>query len=116
MIESNAAWAKKLRALATKVEGDESLPRPSVECSFYIYSKEEAQEILRGFGGKWTKDVVGDGEYANYILTSADFSLRIVLPRDRVCKKTVTWDCEPLLSPEDEAELVELAEVAEGGK
>lgn len=100
---NNSDLARKLRVLADRLEA-----RPDLQVSVtrYVWSKEEAQKIIRDIGGKWTKQASGSEMNAWIELTSLDTGLVIHIPRDKVCKRTVTYQCEPLLSPEEEAELI----------
>ncbi len=67
------------------------------------WSKPSLLHAIKAFGGKFTKKMFGD---ETLYLESKDFpGVQISIPRDKVCKKTITWDCEPMLSPEDIAEV-----------
>lgn len=101
-------YVKKLRALADAIESlDKDLGLPQI--SHYVGRKEDVVEIIRALGGKWKKEVIGgDKEYACIVFQSENFPLRITISRDRVCKKIVTYDCEPIFAPgEDDAILEE---------
>lgn len=42
-----------------------------------------------------------DGDWGKLVI-SADYApIELSISRDKVCKKTVTYDCEPLFSPEE---------------
>jgi hypothetical protein len=105
MKRTNVEFAEKLEELAIKYRENEALPQPMLFHS--IASKEAAATIIRGLGGKWTKKTSPDtSEYSSITLTSEKFGTIISMPRDLVCKRTVVYDCTPLLSPEEEAELL----------
>ncbi len=93
-----------LRALADRMEGVPELEIPGyTQLYLMTYDKTELLKKLRQFGGSWVK-TLGFGE-ADIQLESKVFPVKISIPRDKVCKKTVTWDCEPMFSPQDEQEL-----------
>jgi hypothetical protein len=101
---TNKEFAAQLRRLADKWETlPEMIPRPFMR--LYCYTKDEARTILRAFGGHFSKST--DGE--EYMIFTHETGLSIQLPRSSVCKRIVTWDCQPLLSPEEEAEFIEEA-------
>lgn len=102
-----AEYVKKLRALADKLEQlGEGEEMPNV--SHYIITKEGLTKAIRALGGKWTKKVIGgDNEYAYIHFTSENFPLTFPISRDRVCKKTVTYDCEPIFAPGEDDAIVE---------
>ena len=75
---------------------------------FFCDTKEELIAAIKAIGGKWIKTMPGDqsDEYSTVHVNSVDFApLKLHIYRNRVCHKTVTWDCEPFLSPEDEQEV-----------
>ncbi len=93
-----------LRALADRMEEVPELEIPTYT-QFYIstYEKTDLLSKIRQFGGTWKKSLSwGETEVT---LDSAHMPVRLSIPRDKVCKKIVTWDCEPMFSPADEQEL-----------
>ncbi len=105
---NNSELAASLRALA-EVYGaiEQELPQPSMW--IFASSKAEALGLVKAIGGTFRKDM-GDEtkEYSDITLHSVRIAgVRISLPRNKVCRKTVKWDCEPLLSKEEEAEVEE---------
>lgn len=46
-----------------------------------------------------------DGSYPELLLNVVGAPIRLSIARDKVCKKTVTFDCEPLFSNEELGEL-----------
>ena len=42
-----------------------------------------------------------DGDYPTLVVTANGFPIELSISRDKVCKKTVTFDCEPLFSEEE---------------
>ncbi len=100
--EKNAANAKRLLALAEAYALCQiELPEPGV--LLFCWSKEELLDRMRALGGSWKKEL-SYGEDSMY-LVSESLGLKLSIPRDKVCRKTVTWDCEPLFSPQDEQEI-----------
>ena len=53
--------------------------------------------------GIWDKSI-GFGQ-EDIHLRSRTLPILLSIPRDKVCRKTVTYDCEPMFSPDDEKEL-----------
>lgn len=47
----------------------------------------------------------GEGEYANFQLVSKTLPLKLSISRDKVCRKVVKFECEPLFSTEELAAL-----------
>lgn len=106
---TNLEFADTLERLAVKYRENESIRQ--VMLYAHVYEKDAVLSIVKGLGGKWTKTISNDSsEYATVRFDSVEFAPMIVsIPRDKVCRRTIQWDCEPLLKPEDEAEI--LAEV-----
>lgn len=48
-----------------------------------------------------SKKVYTDGDYAELQVTADAFPIKLSISRDKVCLKTVTYDCEPLFSAEE---------------
>ena len=93
-----------LRDLADRMEEVPELDIPGWQ-QIYIstYEKDQLLAKVRQIGGAWRKSLsFGETEVA---LDSLTMPIRLSIPRDKVCKKTVTWDCEPMFSPQDEQEL-----------
>jgi hypothetical protein len=42
-----------------------------------------------------------DGDYPKLEVTAKAFPIQLTISRDKVCKKTVVYDCEPLFSEEE---------------
>jgi hypothetical protein len=100
-----------LRTLADIWEKPENAALQKPALYVWCSTKQELLAVIRAIGGKFTK-TIGTGEYA-YITLVPDRApeLRINISRDRVCRKIVKWECEPLLLPEEEREIDLLAEV-----
>ena len=43
----------------------------------------------------------GSGEYANLNVTAKAFPFKLTISRDRVCRKVVKFECDPLFSAEE---------------
>lgn len=85
-------YAQKLKDIAEFLDS-----RPEFN---YIGSKEDFVAAAKAIGDA-TKSV-GDGEYANFTLTAKNCpDLKLIIPRDAVCRKTVKYECEPLFSHEE---------------
>ena len=48
--------------------------------------------------GDYTKKYTGNTDYSKLEVTAKAYPLELSIPRDKVCKKIVTFDCEPLFS------------------
>ncbi len=68
---------------------------------FYIpfYDKEKFIAAVKILGNS-TKHYT-DGEYSKLEVTAKDFPIKLSIPRDQVCRKIVTYDCEALFSDEE---------------
>jgi hypothetical protein len=102
--KTKAEFVAGLRKLADIVEASEDSAL-SVHHTFYVcaYEKEALLKNLRIFGGFGDKSTSYGGD--DIWLTSRTLPLVLAIPRDKVCRKTVTYDCEPMFSPDDEKEL-----------
>jgi hypothetical protein len=106
---TNVEFAEKLEKLAIKYRENLELRQFMIFSS--LYSKEEAAAVIRTLGGKWVKKMpTGNDEYSSITFASEEFSCQFVLPRNILCERVVTYNCTPLLSPEEEAELLEPVE------
>lgn len=70
----------------------------------WYYDKEKFLTAVRALGS-------GNKEYSGddlvFEVQHGESSLRLSIPRDKVCRKVqdAIWECEPLLTPEEEQEL-----------
>lgn len=68
-------------------------------------SKEAFIAAVRAIGNATKRYDYPDDAYAKLVV-SADYApIELSIPRDKVCKRTVTYDCEPLFSADEVAEL-----------
>ena len=92
--------AKKLREIADFLD---SRPTFSLEYFnpgfFSFYDKAQFVAAAKAIGDA-TK-ITEEGEYANFNLKSKHAPITLVIPRDRVCHKTVKYECEPLFTSEE---------------
>ncbi len=93
--------AKKLREIADFLDS-----RPTFVLGYYFepglfsfYDKAQFVAAAKAIGDA-TK-ITGEGEYANFKLKSKHAPITLVIPRDRVCHKTVKYECEPLFTSEE---------------
>ena len=99
---------KGLRDLVERLEELDKLPISGERFNIvdYCYSKTEIQEKARIIGGKWKKEIIGpDKEYSQIHLIHQTIPITLTISRDLVCKKILTYECEPMFSPEEESEL-----------
>ena len=97
-----------LAELAKVYDRDEYLFAPSLNC--FCSTKDEVVALIKAIGGRFDKDMGReDDPYASIKYKSQRIpGLTIWIDRSKVCRlirRPVEWDCEPLLSPEDEAEI-----------
>lgn len=98
-----AEFITGLRKLAVILETAD-LPTMAAR-TFYcsVGDKEELLQCIRALGGVWDKSLSYGGDDIH--LTSRELPIMLSIPRDKVCRKKVTYDCEPMFSPDDEKEL-----------
>ena len=110
---TNMELAEQLEKIAAKYREDDTLPQVGV--SEYFWDKTNLVSAIRGFGGKWIKHDGGNDECASIRLESVDYAPMVLsVSKSRVCRRFVSYECEPLLSPSDEAD-VEVAMGANNG-
>lgn len=83
------------------VVADYSKSAPITTLSFYDKEKFVAAAKIVGSADK----SVGEGDYATFYLHSKNAPLKLSIQRDKVCRKTVKFECEPLFSSEEVAAL-----------
>lgn len=106
ILAENKANAVVLHKLA-EVFSASTVPLVAPYNAIFVSDKDELVALIRAIGGKFIKHA-GTGEYANITFTSKHIEgLRIIISRDKVCRKIITYECEPVLSPIEEAELTE---------
>lgn len=105
-------YIQKLKALVARLEELETegklgeLDLSSVHQ--YLFDKTTLASVIRLLGGKWTKNILcPDHEYASIQFTSDRYPLYLSISRDKVCKKTVSYDCEPIFAPGEDDQIVE---------
>lgn len=107
---TNQEFAIELRKIADFYENEapEDFSKPR-HILVIVNSKQEVLEIAKTVK-PFKKDYDSEQEYAYGHIRPERFPLLdYMFPRSSVCKKTVSWDCEPLLSPEEEKELEEVS-------
>lgn len=101
-----------LAEMAKVYDTGEDLPIPQL--NVFCSAKDEVVALIRAIGGRFDKDMGReddreDDPYAYMKYSSQRIpGLTIWIDRSKVCKlirRPVEWECEPLLSPEDEAEI-----------
>lgn len=101
---TNIEFAVTLEKLAAKYRENETLPQ--VGLSAWMFTKGDLATALKGFGGKWIKDTSDD------ISDTLDFrsvhlpGLKLWINRNKVCRRLVTYECDPIMSPAEEAEML----------
>src|ERR1700686_93126 len=67
--------------------------------TFYVHcdDKDEVLKYIRTLGGIWDKSLSFGGDDIH--MKSRMFPVMLSISRDKVCRKTVTYDCEPMFSP-----------------
>lgn len=102
MERTRAQYIQGLRNLADRLEQDKEIPEPG-NLYLHAWEKSDLLKMIRQFGGSWEKSL-SYGE-TDIQLESRKFPLIISISRDKVCKKVVTYDCEPMFSPQDAQDL-----------
>ncbi len=62
--------------------------------------KPQFVEAVKALGSS-TKKYTGDSDYAKLEVQAKDYPLTITIPRDKVCRKVVKFECDPLFSEEE---------------
>ena len=92
--------AKKLREIADFLDS-----RPTFSLDYFnpgyfsFYDKAQFVAAAKAIGDA-TK-ITEEGEYATFKLKSKHAPITLVIPRDKVCHKTVKYECEPLFTSEE---------------
>lgn len=100
-IDDNRKHAALLRSLADVYE----LTTTGIAQNYtgiHTSDKEELLSTIAAIGGKFIK------KYDDYYLRLESLRIpgvSVIINRDKVCRKVVTFDCEPLLSPDEENEI-----------
>jgi hypothetical protein len=106
--DSLEKFAAILRANEMLVANGMERPLRQPMIGIFCDTKEELVAAIRAIGGKWTKRMPADNnnEFGTIRLESTTLPpLFLHIYRNKVCRRTVKWDCEPFLSPEDEQEV-----------
>lgn len=109
---TNVELANSLRLLADVYEQNENLKQLKTLLNHQLWTKETLIAFIHAVGGKWSKDDPGReaSEYALVKYSSERIpGLILSIYKDKICTKTVnvTWDCGPLLKPEEEKEIID---------
>ena len=78
-----------------------------------VNSKDELLGTLRAIGGMFVKK---PSDYYMNFESQRLPGVTVYIPRDKVCRKVVTWECEPLLSVADMVEVDDAAQTPRAGK
>lgn len=98
-------YAAQLRSIADLYEANPALPI-GFGLSIYLDSKEQVRSVLKMVGGKWSKEIrCCSTDYHVIVFTHIATGLCAQVPRDKVCRKVLRYECEPIMTPEEEAEL-----------
>lgn len=113
--ETKEEYVKALRALANHYETGvpeavQKYSDPFQRLVFFFSTKDDLADTMRAFGGRWNKVLAWPNkDFATFNLYSTTLPITLQISRDKVCKKTVRYDCEPMFSPADEKEIEVLA-------
>lgn len=99
-------YAQGLRDLADiwdkKADDNTALPGLSIYC----HTKETLLVYVKLIGGSWEKRYIApESEYATIQLRHKTLPVTLSIMRDKVCKRTIKYDCEPMFSQEETREL-----------
>ena len=110
---TNAQFAQQLRELADRWELLPEETRRPVGLTLYCWhDKTLAALVVKTIGGHWDKTVKDTNtSFSAMVYTSRETGLEVQLYRDGICKivrpaQPAEYECEPLLSPEEEDELM----------
>lgn len=107
---TNQEYAAKLEAIASIYKTHEGIKQPTSQ-RVYADTKDELRSTIKTIGGKWTKEDHRYGsEYSVMVFTHTLSGLEVQIDRDKVCRKIVRYECDPVMSPEEETELLEVAD------
>lgn len=105
---TNKEQAQRFRKLADRLEVIEDGVIDVELPSQYFFDKVKLAAAMRALGGAWDKKVcLPDSEHSYFEMVSRDYPIRFSISRNAVCKKIVTFDCEPIFSPQEEKELLD---------
>ncbi len=100
----NSETAVHLRGLA-EVYANTPDETPLVEPSTYasVYTKEAAVALVKAVGGTFKKRLLYEGSDTLIYESQKLPGFEVWVPRDKICRKIpARYECEPLLSPEEE--------------
>jgi hypothetical protein len=106
---TNTEFAEVLERLAEHYRADETLEQ--LKLYLFLNTKEELRATIKSIGGKWDKrGFNAESEHASLWFHSLHLEpLAVCIPRSAVCRKTVTYDCDPIMSPAEEVEILQEA-------
>ena len=79
------------------MEGSSTTPGPYVHVP--IWDRDKFIAAVKAIGS--SKKFYTEGDYAELQVTAEAFPIKLSINRDKVCLKTITYDCEPLFSAEE---------------
>lgn len=105
---TNFEYSLSLTLLADLYESRPGLTEyDRLNLTVYCGNKEDVIRVVKAVGGKFQKKYLGEDNYAVIRFESDKIpGFAVVVSRDKLCKKTTTWECEPLLSLQDEEEIL----------
>lgn len=106
---TNQEYAAKLEAIASIYKTHEGIKQPT-SMRVYADTKDELRSIIKTIGGRWSKEDRSYGENYSVLIFTHGSGLELQIDRDKVCRKIVKYECDPVMSPEEEAELLEVAD------
>lgn len=77
--------------------------KEGVTFSIGFYTKDKFVTAVKALGN--VTKLYTEGEYSQLVVTARDFPVSVSIQRDKVCKKVVKFECEPLFSVEELEEL-----------
>ena len=93
-----------IKEIVGPVDIDSSLPIPSLK--IYATTKDQVIALIRAIGGKFVKRIGWSGDTMYYDSQRLP-GVSVWIYRNLVCRRvTPEYECEPLFSPEEEAEIL----------
>lgn len=101
-------FAKRLREMAEILEARTEFEMPSEPHAYQnFYDKDEFVAAARALGAGKKTFTTGAFPELQFVPNALP-EMQLYINRDKVCRRiqSETWECEPMLSPTDEKELI----------
>jgi len=109
---TNTETAKMLMDLAN-VYGTtpDEIPLSAPLTTAHVNTKQAVIDLIKAVGGKFKKEPLYEGADTMLFRSARIPGFDIWVPRDKICRKIpARYECEPLFSAAEDAEIMEVAE------